>query len=136
MTKRSFYMASGLENATEVKTLAAPLKQAGWSQTYDWTTHGSVQKEEQQRISEVAVAELQGVLDCSVLIVVLPGGRGTHTELGAALACGKPVILYAKHRFALHGSQGAICAFYLHPNVKITHDRDQLLPMAELALGK
>jgi len=37
-----FYIASRLENADIVKRVAAVLKAAGHTHTYDWTEHGSV----------------------------------------------------------------------------------------------
>ena len=43
--------------------------------------------------------------------------RGTHTELGLAIAYGKPVLIFASSasRFA----SNATCAFYFHPAVRL-----------------
>lgn len=111
-----FYIASKLENAEKVKRLANVLKANGWEQTYDWTKHGSVQKEGEQRLREVAGYEINGVRDADVVIVMLPGGRGTHSELGAANVLGKPVFIYADNdNLFLQG--GNTCAFYWNENV-------------------
>ena len=52
-----------------------------------------------------------------VLIVLLPGGYGTHVEIGAALALSKPVILHAPDRKTLETPYP--CVFHYHPGVKL-----------------
>jgi hypothetical protein len=101
-----FYIATRLERTGDHKALARELVQAGHAITYDWTVHGSVQGP--QRIREVAQAELAGIKAADVVIVLLPGGRGTHAELGMALALGKPVIILGD----LKDTGGRHCAFY------------------------
>lgn len=93
-----FYIASSLDNATEVRMLAAALKAAGHTHTYDWTVHGPV---EWHKLPETAQAEVCGVLDADVLLVIAPGGRGTHTELGIGIASGKDIWICAKDRIDL-----------------------------------
>jgi len=51
------------------------------------------------------------------VIALLPGGRGTHVEIGAALALDKPVILYAPDRKTLDTPYP--CPFHYHPAVKL-----------------
>jgi hypothetical protein len=86
------------------------LKAHGWERTFDWTD----QDYGPERYADVALAELAGVRDADVLIVLLPGGYGTHVEIGAALALGKPVILHAPDRktletpYQLEGTAGTI----------------------------
>lgn len=80
-----FYIATSLDNAAIHKRLTALLVNAGHELTYDWTAHGSVQSEPEERRAEVAEAEILGVEKAEILIVYLPGGRGTHTELGVGL---------------------------------------------------
>lgn len=87
------YVASTLDNAGEARMVAEALEQDGWVITYPWWTHGSVQAEGDERIREVAELELAGVLMADLVVLVLPGGRGTHVEIGAALA----VIRMRKH---------------------------------------
>lgn len=45
----------------------------------------------------------KGVFDADRVIVLLPGGKGTHTELGMALAKNKKIIIHSKspHSFSL-----------------------------------
>lgn len=126
-----FYVASGLDNAAAAKRLASALEQRGHKATYDWTTHGSVfstartQIENVFRMAHTAVAELGGVEDADVVVVLLPCGRGTHVEMGAALAQRKPVILGgAPDQFV--GLRPV--SFYYHPLVERLElaDEDQL----------
>ncbi len=37
--------------------------------------------------------EQQGIIDSDVVIILLPAGRGTHIELGMALALNKKIFL-------------------------------------------
>lgn len=128
--KRSYYIASRLENAEEVKSLKRVLDKWGWHHTYDWTVHGSVQKEPSERIGQVAMDELHGVVTAQVLIALLPGGRGTHVEIGAALAMGKDVILLSENPEDF-GNTGKTCAFYHHPDVLRCTNWDELFMTLE-----
>lgn len=80
-----YYIATTLENHAEHNRIRDILNAAGHECTYDWTEHGSLMKFPERR-AEVAQKELNGVIEADVIIVLMPGGRGTHVELGAALA--------------------------------------------------
>jgi len=109
MTARHrIYIASALENAAAVRELRDALAVRGIGLTYDWTGHGSVQDQGEERIREVGRAEAQGVRDADLVVVLLPGGRGTHTELGIAIGAGVPVVLVGD----LLGPDGRTCALY------------------------
>lgn len=56
------YIASGLENAMAMELLRDEFLTAGWEITHDWSAHGSVQDEGEERIREVAQLEIQGVV--------------------------------------------------------------------------
>jgi hypothetical protein len=94
-----FYIASSLDNAEAVKRLNRALTLAGHYCTYDWTTHGPVFKadasveENAKALKTTAAAELQGVTAAHAVIVLMPGGRGTHIEIGAALASYRPILI-------------------------------------------
>ena len=107
-----FYIASRLENAEIVKRVAAVLKAAGHIHTYDWTEHGSVKKEAEARITEVAEKERDGVIDAQMVIVILPGGRGTHSELGIALGSGSKQIIICAETDDAFQQDDRTCAFY------------------------
>lgn len=115
-----FYVATKLEHAYRAKAMRDLVtRNLGWEITYDWTTHGSVQGQGQARLEQVAEAELNGVREADVVIVILPGGRGTHAELGAANALGKPVVIYAAEAGMADPFQAnsETCAFYWNRNV-------------------
>lgn len=115
--KVSFYIASGLENAKQVSGLAHMLKLSDYRHTYDWTQHGSVQDCGSEEIAIVSELEYNGVKDADAVIVILPGGRGTHTELGIALAdTNKKVILCAENEYQLFENERT-CSFYYNSNV-------------------
>lgn len=92
-----FYIASRIENIANVRALRDALTAAGWSITYDWSAHGSVRGEGVTRstLSRVAEAEMGGVVDADVVVVLLPGGRGTHVEMGGAIALGIPLVIWS-----------------------------------------
>lgn len=93
--------------------------------------------EAQQRCVRTAELEAQGVRDADLVIVILTDTatlysedgvckhgpivstkqHGTHTELGLAIAYGKPVLIFASSasRFASNET----CAFYFHPAVRL-----------------
>lgn len=110
------YIASRLERWFGVRRLRDALLKRGVAVTYDWTVHGSVQHLGEARIAEVAEAEARGVIDADLVVVLLPGGRGTHTELGIAIGAEVPVVLVADEA-GFAGADGHICAFYHHPLV-------------------
>lgn len=122
-----FYIATGLERADAHNLVRDYLVRLGHTITYDWTVHGSVQAEGIERIQQVALAEKQGVLDADVVVVLLPGGRGTHTELGMALASGKPVFMHGQDSASFLDDNGRTCAFYHDPLVFRCH-----LPLQEM----
>lgn len=142
------YIASGLGNAGEAQAVAEALKLDGWEVTYAWWEHGSVQADGPEKIREVAVAEVNGVCQADLVVAVLPGGRGTHVEIGIALGYmqrddndmeGPQAILIYGHgpealatfpfepgnyrneleRGGTHDNAGNVCAFYHHPDVRI-----------------
>lgn len=121
-----YYIATKLENHEEHNRLRDILNSHGHKCTYDWTEHGPVYRDGMDRIRDIANKETDGVLLCDWLIVLWPGGRGTHVELGIALG-GASIYEYANEKtkriFIISNVQGhheasqEICAFYAHPLV-------------------
>lgn len=123
----NFYIASKLENDEAVRDLAHTLRQRGHKQTYDWTTHGPVYGSGLRVVRDVSIAEVNGVKSADAVIVLWPGGRGTHVEMGIAIGCGIPVY-FVSDVSAHHQSSPDTCAFYHHPLVRrFTHLTDLLL---------
>lgn len=90
-----FYIASKLENCLQVQSLAKLLKADGWEHTYDWTIRGSMREADIETLKSVGQKELDGVKNADIVIVLTPQGRGTHVELGMAIALNK--LIYICH---------------------------------------
>lgn len=89
----NFYVASSLQNRAQVREVATELKKFGWHHTYDWTQNEQV--ESLDDLKRIGKLEKEAVADSDVVIVLLPGGKGTHIEMGLALAGGKRIFLYS-----------------------------------------
>src|ERR1700738_3378900 len=109
-----FFISARKDRQLEVDALADKLKAHGWERTLAWKHEDGANHKEN---SEIALAELQGVHEADVLIALLPGGYGTHVEIGAALALGKPVILHSPDQKTLETPY--LCIFHYHPAVKL-----------------
>src|ERR1700688_2278313 len=134
MAKR-FYLATRKDRSEQAARLLQALKSQGWERTYSWTAEEE-EKGDAKQYSEIALNELKGVEDADVLIVLLPGGYGTHVEIGAALALGKPVILHAPNRKTLVTPYS--CAFHYHPavNLLVSEQLDVNAVLASIADSK
>lgn len=87
-----FYIGSGMKNWELVNNYAKLLKENGWKQTHDWVKNISDDISRDDMI-KYASLESQGVADADVVIMLLPGGRGAHIELGMAMALNKKIFL-------------------------------------------
>lgn len=112
------YLASSLSNANDARAIAELLKRDGWEITYPWWTHGSVQNLGPNAIAKAAIAEAAGVRKADVFLGLLPGARGTHVELGMALALQKPVVLAYSSEDMLLDSGQRECSFHRLPAVR------------------
>jgi len=127
-SRRTYYLAAGLKNES-VMRVHALMREANWECTYDWSKTGSVKSKGRFACMEVSVSELAGVDNAQVMILLLPGGRGTHVELGAAIARGKPVIVHGPDE--LFGFDDKTSAFYHHPLVVRAPSLEELPTAAE-----
>lgn len=93
--RRILYIASTLSNHERVKRLRDLFAAEGVGLTYDWTEHheGSPYVPDPKLLPGVAERELKGVIDAQVVLVVLPGGGGTHFEMSAAFMMKKPIVI-------------------------------------------
>ena len=112
-----FYIATSLSRHKEHNLVRDALTREGLQITYDWSLHGSVKNISLERLSHVSQLEMNGIKQADILIILLPGGLGTHTELGIALGLNKPILIQCEtpHPFDL-GTQ--TIAFYHHPHIK------------------
>lgn len=114
---RTFYIASGLPNAERVKSLRDKLVALDLRPSYDWTEHGYVLDKTLAIREKVAQSEIKGVLSADIVIVLHPGGRGTHVELGAAIAQAELAPIHAWPRLIYLVGAPPECVFYDHPAV-------------------
>lgn len=131
-----FYIASGFGNVEPVRALKKILDDAGWEHTYDWT---SVQGD---TLADTASVEINAVCEADVVVVLLPGGRGTHAELGCAIgtttlamalmtlgfevASSRRIVLYTPDpEKDLDPRTGSV--FYHHPLVERFSDYDKMI---------
>ena len=113
MPKR-FYLATRKDRLDQASPLLDALTANGWKRTFAWTNQDAHNRAEHAGIAQ---AELAGVGEADVLIVLLPGGYGTHVEIGAALVLGKPVIIHAPDQKTLETPYA--CVFHYHPLVTL-----------------
>jgi len=78
MTKQ-FYIATKKDREAQANAISEALKNQGWRRTYTWTAQEPGAEDQH---SKIAQDELSAVRDADVLIVLLPGGFGTHVEIG------------------------------------------------------
>ena len=131
---KQYYIATRKDRSSEADALSETLKAHGWKRTFVWSDRAG---DNPIMLGKLSVEELKGVRDADVLVVLLPGGFGTHVEIGAALALGKPVILCAPDQETLEKPYR--CVFHYHPGVKLfvseTLDLDAILRCMEQCAG-
>lgn len=110
-----YYIAARIENASAHNQVRDALNARGHEITYDWTSHGAVWHRGLEEIRRVAALEIKGVLDADFVVALLPGGRGTHVEVGAALGLGRTVFIHSTRPDEHFSAHPDTCAFYHHP---------------------
>ncbi len=116
-----FYVASGLENFALVREAVAHLKTLGHAHAYDWTAHGDIRDQGDARMAEVATNEVAAVMGADFVLALLPGGRGTHTEIGIAIAsalAGRKAIWLWSETGEHFAHDERACTFYFHPAIR------------------
>lgn len=129
------YIATKLANTEQYDQVRSLLMELGHQITYDWTMHGSVKETSTERLREVGQREEKGIRDADVVVGLLPGGRGTHWELGFASGLKRPIILLGAPKFFTVGNETT--TFYWVDGVMRVMDMEALrsaLQMVERAL--
>ena len=126
---RSIYVGSGLSNAEQVielwQRLQVEFKDLQF--TYQWYLKGSVPLEQWEEVSQL---EYNGVLAADIFILLCPGKKGSHTELGIALAtCPNVIVCGTEQEMEPQGvntkEPGSVypSIFYYLPSVtRVIHD--------------
>lgn len=109
-----FYIGSGMKNCKLASYYANMLKENGCEQTYDWVKNVGDDASLLDMI-KYATLESQAIVDSDVVVILLPAGRGTHIELGMAMALNKKVFLCSatKEEFSIENT----VAFYELPKI-------------------
>ena len=126
----TFYVGTALSNAPMARAISARLEEYGARNLYKWFDEPLVEFDDHEAHRERAQAEINACTDADFGIIILHGGRGTHTELGALIATGSKVFLWvpadhAGRRDALlmppnaSGEDGYPCVFHMHESVEM-----------------
>jgi len=110
-----FYVASGFQNKEQVRFVAAELIKCGWYHTYDWTQNTRANSVED--LKRIGKLEKDAVAEADLVIVLLPGGKGSHIELGMAIAGGKKIFLFSPDQTVMN--METTSTFYHLPEVEL-----------------
>lgn len=120
-----FYIGSGLKNGKIVNEFSKRLQNYGWEHTYNWAEK-EIGNETMEDLIKYATLEQKAIEESDVVIIILPAGRGTHIELGMAIALNKKIYLYSNSKEEF--DQKNIVAFYQLQSVqKIVGDIDDAI---------
>lgn len=123
-----FYIATGINNAYTHNIVRDLLIKEGHEITYDWTLHGAVISKGLERCKEVCLLEIEGVYTADVVIVIWPGGRGAHVELGIAIASKKQIHLVScDPQILVPSPESSI--FYFHPRIELHSSIETILDL-------
>jgi nucleoside 2-deoxyribosyltransferase len=117
-----YYIGTRLDNAEMHNQFWDQLSKMGHELTFNWTDEGYI--EDIPKLVRYIEQEVIGVAEADFVLILLPGGRGTHCELGAALGLKKPVILYAPED--THLLKKKHCGFYHHPLVTMVKTPEEV----------
>ncbi|MEI2663068.1 nucleoside 2-deoxyribosyltransferase [Rossellomorea sp. LJF3] len=88
-----FYIGSSFANKELVRHVSDRLEQKGYIHTYDWTRNDRASTVKD--LQYIGQNEKDAITESDVVVIILPGGKGSHVELGIALGLGKRIILYS-----------------------------------------
>lgn len=118
----NFYIASSLQNKDLVQYVGLKLSSEGYKQTYDWTLNQRATTE--THLHRIGTLEKNAIQACDIFILLLPAGKGSHVELGMALALKKHIYIYAAEKM----DPATASTFYFVDGVKrIDGEIDKLI---------
>lgn len=119
-----FYVASSFKNTEQVRYVSGKLKSMGHIHTYDWTQNEKASTLED--LKHIGQLEKDAVAEADLVVVLLPGGKGSHIELGIALGLSKKIVLYSPDQSIYNFTTTS--TFYHLPEVeKIIGTLDELV---------
>ncbi|MCT4784801.1 nucleoside 2-deoxyribosyltransferase [Exiguobacterium aestuarii] len=87
-----FYVGSSFANIEDVRFIRDQLTAFGHAHTYDWTQNERAASIDALRM--IGEEEVTGIQTADFVVILLPGGKGAHVELGIAIGMNKAVFLY------------------------------------------
>lgn len=124
-----FYVASSFRNIDAVNYVTKQLIKKGYVQTYDWTKNAQAREEKTltfEDLKEIGHHEINAVKESDFIVIILPGGKGTHIELGIALGLGKKLFLYSPDG-AINQMENTSTFYHLPEVVKCYGTLDELV---------
>ncbi|MCR8847530.1 nucleoside 2-deoxyribosyltransferase [Rossellomorea sp. SC111] len=119
-----FYIGSSFANKDLVRYVSDRLEQKGFIQTYDWTRNE--RPATVKDLQHIGQNEKDAITDSNVVIIILPGGKGSHVELGIALGLGKRIILYSPNG-EVHDFANTTTFYHLPEVEKCSGSTEELL---------
>lgn len=119
---KKFYVASGLTNSNAVIYVTEQLTAKGFLHTYDWTQNTAPGEQPSftlKDLTRIGQHEKDAVMESDFVVILLPGGKGTHIEMGIALGRGKKIFLYSQDGSINNPAETS--TFYHLPEVKKCH---------------
>lgn len=123
-----FYISTAFDNKAQQREVAQALAALGpaWRQTFDWTLCDRTPTPE--ALTRVTGEEIAGVREADLVVLLLPGGRGTHVEMGVALGLVEAdrawrgsaprVVVWSWDGSHFGTGSDETCAFYFAPGVE------------------
>lgn len=125
------YLSTGFGNRAAVERAARLATDAGHEITYRWWHHEPDDFMMPSDRKAISRREWEAITAADAVIVILPGGRGTHVELGLALAELKPVALVGDGVDRM--VNGELCGFHDLAHYQSSSIEDALRWVAEIA---
>lgn len=120
------YIATSLSNALAHREAKDLLEARGHTLTFDWNEAGPVNHTSLEELSKRGHEDFLGVMTADVLLVLMPGGKGTHVEIGIALGAGRPVVIVDPND---KRSQPYPCVFHYCAGVVIVDSVEEALDL-------
>jgi hypothetical protein len=113
-----FYIATTISRWKEHNLVRDLLTAHGHKITYDWTNNpdgGNLRGKSLKLQAQVGADEMRGVAEADFGVVLLPGGFGTHAEIGALYITSTPTFIHASDPafFSNDMETGKVRNFYL-----------------------
>lgn len=125
VSKMNFYIGSVFKNIELVNYFSKKLQEKNWNHTYNWALNINDDESKEDMI-EYSKLEIDGIKKSDITIIILPAGRGTHIELGIALALNKKIYLCSENEddFSLLNTVN----FYELPYIKkLSGNKDEII---------